>query len=59
MSVSLSQHGLHAPGGLDCPAGGTHSVGEQDLIMIVKRGGGMLTCVKCQQPIRFEKLDEA
>jgi hypothetical protein len=50
-SVSLKANGLRLAGGLDCPAGGTHSVPGPDVVVAKVNGGGRTTCVKCRSEL--------
>lgn len=55
--VSLSQHGLQAPGGLDCPAGGFHHVAEAQVILAAAARGGLTSCQKCGAAIELVAIE--
>ena len=56
--VSLSQLGLVAPEGLDCPEGAYHHILEPDLIIAAAEDGGWVTCQKCGQRVMLRSLKE-
>ena len=56
--VSLSQLGLRAVNGPDCPVGGLHHVLEMDLAIAQVESGGSPTCRKCGQPVRLVSVRE-
>jgi hypothetical protein len=55
--VSLRQHGLTAPDGLDCIEGGLHHVQESAVIMAAVAGGGNPQCLKCGEVVRLVPIE--